>query len=235
MVGTVRSRTCGYLCVRTNENPYGMKQALQVLILEDHDIVAFALTAIAKDHLPDVSVTTARSFTTGISLMQNGLVADLVILDIFLPGGELANMIPTLRRIQSDVRILVYTGSEEYALALQFLNAGANGYLTKGHPMQEVVVAMQTILNGQRYIAKEMEPIVTGHFSRLLNPDTHPENIELSPREREVLALLLDGKQTKQISEALNLKLTTVSAHKTRIFDKFQVRNVIELFRKMKF
>ena len=49
------------------------------------------------------------------------------------------------------------------------------------------------------------------------------------------MALLLDGKQTKQISEALNLKLTTVRAHKTRIFDKFQVRNVIELFRKMKF
>jgi two-component system invasion response regulator UvrY len=226
---------CGYLCVRTNENSYGMKQALQVLILEDHDIVAFALTAIAKDHLPDASVTTAGSFTKGISLMQDGLVADLVILDIFLPGGELANMVTALRHIQPDVRILVYTGNEEYSIALQFLNAGANGYLTKSHPMKEVGVAIKTILNGQRYIAEEMEPIVTGHFSRLINPDTLPENIELSPREREVMALLLDGKQTKQISEALNLKLTTVSAHKTRIFDKFQVRNVIELFRKMKF
>ena len=120
-------------------------------------------------------------------------------------------------------------------MALQFLNAGANGYLTKSHPMEEIGVAMQAILNGQKYIAEEMKQIITGHFSKLLNPDSPPETIELSPREREVMALLLDGKQTKQISEALNLKLTTVSAHKTRIFDKFQVRNVIELFRKMKF
>jgi len=167
--------------------------------------------------------------------LQNGLVADLVILDIFLPGGDMANMVQALRHIQPDVRILVYTGNEEYSIALQFLNAGANGYLTKSHPMKEVGVAIKTILDGQRYIAEEMKQIVTGHFSKLLNPDTPPENIELSPREREVMALLLDGKQKKQISEVLNLKLTTVSAHKTRIFDKFQVRNVIELFRKMKF
>jgi FixJ family two-component response regulator len=53
-------------------------------------------------------------------------------------------------------------------------------------------------------------------------------------KKREKMAMLLGEKQTKQISEALNLKLTTVSAYKTRIFDKFQVRNVIELFRKMR-
>ena len=61
-----------------------------------------------------------------------------------------------------------------------------------------------------------------------------PDAVDLSPREKEVLALLLDGKQTKQISSELNLKVTTVSSHKARIFDKMQVGNVIELFKKMK-
>ena len=79
------------------------------------------------------------------------------------------------------MRILIYTGNEEYSIALQFLNAGANGYLTKIHPMEEVGVAIKTILDGRRYIAEEIEQIVTGHLSRLINPDLRPEAIELSP------------------------------------------------------
>ena len=211
-----------------------MESALTVLILDDHEIVASTLAAITKDILAGVKVVTAGSFTRGVSLLQQGLVADLVILDVNLPGGELYGMVPILRAIQPGVRILIFTGSEQYAVALQFLNAGANGYLTKTHAMEEIGVAILTILSGQKYISEDMKQIVSDNIYKVFKPAGMPGTIDLSPREKEVLALLLDGKHTKQISAELNLKITTVSAHKARIFEKLQVSNVIDLFKRVK-
>ena len=159
---------------------------------------------------------------------------DLVVLYVNLPGGELYGMVPILRAIQPGVRILIFTGSEQYAVALQFLNAGANGYLTKTHAMEEIGVAILTILSGQKYISEDMKQIVSDNIYKVFKPAGMPGTIDLSPREKEVLALLLDGKHTKQISAELNLKITTVSAHKARIFEKLQVSNVIDLFKRVK-
>jgi len=206
---------------------------MNVLIIEDHPIVAFTLSRIVRERIANAEIIMADSFGEGVSLMQQGMQVGLVMLDVNLPDTKSHHMVPALRSIQQNVPILVFTGNEKHTTALGFLNAGANGYLTKNQPIREVGIAIQAVLSGQRYITQDVKKIFGTEFFTSYVPNSTPLKIELSPRELEVLALLLDGKQTKQISLQLSLKLTTVSAHKARIFDKFQVSNVIDLFKKV--
>ncbi|SEJ69005.1 two component transcriptional regulator, LuxR family [Dyadobacter koreensis] len=207
---------------------------MNVLIIEDHPIVAFTLSRIVRQRIANAEIILAELFLEGLSLMKQGMDVGLVILDVNLPDTELHHMVAALRDIQQNVPILVFTGNEQHTTALGFLNAGVNGYLTKNQPIREVGIAIQAVLSGQRYITPDVKKIFGTEFFAFLGLNHAPLKIELSPREKEVLAMLLDGKATKQISLDLNLKLTTVSAHKTRIFDKFQVNNIIELYKKIK-
>lgn len=206
---------------------------MKVLIFEDHPIIAFTLSRIVRESIATAEITLAGSFNQGLSLIKKGTHLGFVILDVNLPDTESYHMVAALRSIQPNVPILVFTANEQHTTALEFLKAGVNGYLTKDQPMKEVGIAIHTILSGQRYITQAVKKLFGTEIFTFSGAGSAQLKIELSPREKEVLAMLLDGKQTKQISLALNLRLTTVSAHKARIFEKFQVSNVIELFKKV--
>ncbi len=206
----------------------------QVLIMEDHDIVASAVASIVKDVIPAAQVNKVRTFTHGVKLMREGMKCDLIILDVHLPGGESYQMISTLRAIQPDVRILIYTGNEEQKQALQFLKAGANGFLSKTEPTEEIAVAIRTVMRDRKYMSEDVQQRVADNYFNKVSIPTVFEDSMLSPRETEILDMLLDGKQPKQIASELKLNITTVSTHKGRILSKVGVTNVIDLFKKLK-
>jgi two-component system invasion response regulator UvrY len=124
----------------------------KILILEDHRLVAFALTDILKTSFPHAEVAIEQAFFQGVNRMKGGFVADLIILDLHLPGGELFTMIPTLRRIQPDVRILVFTGIMDNELTARLMNDGANGYLSKNRSFTEIVKAVETVMRDEVYL-----------------------------------------------------------------------------------
>jgi two-component system, NarL family, invasion response regulator UvrY len=89
------------------------------------------------------------------------------------------------------------------------------------------------VMNDQKFVTAAAQQLITHNFFEKLNPAKSTSETPLSPREKEVLELLLQGKWTKEIASELKLKLTTVSTHKSRIFEKMEVTNVIELFKKL--
>ncbi|WP_149244368.1 response regulator transcription factor [Dyadobacter sp. 32] len=211
-----------------------MKNNLQILIVEDHKIVASALESIITDHFSNAAVQIAYSLPSALVLLETKKLMDLVILDIGVPGGGSYGMIATLRSKQPGVRILVFTGQDEERYALRFLSAGANGFIPKSSAKEEIGLAIRTVLNNKRYVTPVVQDLITNSYFTKLNLETIAPNNPLSQREREVMELLLQGKWTKEIATELNLKLTTVSTHKSRIFEKLQVTNVIDLFKKIK-
>lgn len=206
----------------------------KVLILEDHNIVAVGISSLIQQEFETLEPLVATTFPDGLELLKELQQVELIVLDVQLPGGESIKMISSLRAIQPDVRILIFTSLDEPRHALSFLSAGANGFVTKTQDMSVVLTAIRTVLEDKKYMTEEVQQRVADSFFKNLNPSDVYEDISLSPREREVLELLLDGKRTKDISNDLKLKLTTVSAHKSRIFEKLRVTNIVDLVKKYK-
>ncbi|WP_254560993.1 LuxR C-terminal-related transcriptional regulator [Dyadobacter diqingensis] len=205
----------------------------KVLIIEDHEVVARSVAMIVEDLFSGSVVSLVSTFGQGTDLLQPAYKFDLIILDIDIPGGEFYGMIGSLRALQPDVRILVFTGQLEEKHALGFLSAGANGFLSKNSPMNQIGIAIRQVLNDKKYMTEQVQQQVADSFFNKVLGKTHTEPATLSPREMEVLDLLMQGKWVKEIALELNLKLTTVSTHKTRIFEKMQVSNIIELYKKV--
>jgi DNA-binding NarL/FixJ family response regulator len=210
-----------------------MTQNPKVLIIEDHDIVVSALTIVLKENFQKFTLQKAGSFPKGLKMLGDALY-DLIILDVDVPGSESYAMIGRLRNVQKNVRILIFTGQDETKHALKFLTAGANGYLSKVAPTEEFGAAIRTVLSDKKYVSDSVQELITASYFEKMHPKPGAQESPLSPREHEVLDLLLEGKWTKDIATELKLKLTTVSTHKTRIFQKLEVDNVIDLFKKMK-
>ncbi|TDE14430.1 response regulator [Dyadobacter psychrotolerans] len=212
-----------------------MTQHGHILMIEDHEIVVSAVKTILKTYYPKTILHAAGNFQKGLRLLETGPAVDAVILDLDIPGGDSTKMIGALRQMQQDVPILIFTGQDEERYALRFLSAGANGFLSKNAPLEECVTALQAVVNHGKYVSKSVQQIITNNFfDRRISPKETKDHTELSHRENEILALLLEGKWTKEIATELKLKLTTVSTHKARIFKKMDVSNVIELFKKSK-
>lgn len=139
--------------------------APQILVIEDHEIAATAIAIIIKENVPDVTVTQTDTFTKATEILHSGLVADLIILDMNIPGGESYGMISKLRNIQDGVRILIYTAYDDKEHALKFLDEGANGFLSKNAPLTEIGVAVKQVLNNEIYITDRVQRRNNRQFS----------------------------------------------------------------------
>lgn len=203
----------------------------RILIVEDHAIVRMGIDFLITDMFQQVDVQQAASFTLALTLLQKNKF-DLIILDINIPGGEHSRMINSIRAIQDNARILVFSGSEEEIYALHYLHAGANGFLSKGSSEDEYKVAITAVINDEKYISSKVQQLMVKNILDSKYASSNPLE-DLSKRELEVMYLLIQGKWTKEIATILDLKETTISTYKSRIFEKLEVTNVIEMFKKL--
>ncbi|WP_026630215.1 response regulator transcription factor [Dyadobacter alkalitolerans] len=202
-----------------------------ILLVEDHSIVRMGVKLLIEDVIPAVDIREAASFNETLRVLQTRHF-DLVILDIRIPGGEAFNMIPRIRSVQENVKILVFSSQEEELYALHYVKAGANGFLPKDTSNEELERAVTSVLNGGTYISNVVQQQLVNNT--LVERESRESPLEiLSNRELEIMDMLLTGKWTKDIAIELNIKESTVSTYKARIFEKLEVTNVLELFKKV--
>lgn len=210
-----------------------MEKRKSILIIEDHEIVVWALRVQIEDRFPGAVVLSALDFYQGLAKLRENQI-DLVILDINVPGGNSPEMISQLRKIKPAVRILIHSGMEESEYALIYLAAGADGYLSKTAPLTSLWEAAILTMQGKKYVSERAKQAIADNF---LNDPAGKWGINFNTsftnRELEVMKLLLEGKWTKEIAEELGIKLNTVSTHKQSIFEKVGVSNIIDLYKKV--
>ena len=212
-----------------------MNQHTKVLIIEDHELIVWALTSVTRKRFKDIEIIlySAANFDEGVDILKNNLI-DLILLDIDVPGGHSPSMITTLRKIQPDVPILVHSALPEEEYAVKYLTAGASGFLSKKAPMSIVPEAIALVLDGKKYISHLSHDLITEKYLKMASQAMKtPNGLYLTEREKEIIILLLKGKWTKEIANIVGLKLTTISTYKARIFEKFEVANQVELFLKV--
>jgi DNA-binding NarL/FixJ family response regulator len=125
----------------------------------------------------------------------------------------------------------MFTAYDEHIFASRYLQAGADGYLVKDSPEEEISKAIRAVLNNELYVS---DSIKQDFLYRLAGRKNSEGNVlqQLSNRETEVMQLLIKGNSTADICKLLNLQASTVSTYKTRIFEKLGIKNIVELIEK---
>lgn len=151
---------------------------------------------------------------------------DVVLLDIGLPGGSGIELLPEIRRLRPEARVVMLTMFSEEQYAIRAIRAGAAGFLTKETAPEKLIAAVRKVAAGGRFISAEvaeaLASVVAGDTKGL------PHEL-LSNREFEILRMIGSGKTVSQIAEALGLSVKTVSTHRTRILGKMGMKTNAEL------
>lgn len=198
-----------------------------ILLAEDHNVVMMGTVQMLNNIVPDSIITCATNFKQALDLLKSQKF-DLFILDINIPGGDQLTMLDSVRKIQPKVFILIFSAYDELLYAYPYLEAGANGFLSKISTEEEFKAAVERVMGGQRYLSQKMQ---LQSIEKLLNKEEASKNglKMLSAREIEVMNLMVKGASTAEIGQRLFLQLSTVSTHKMRIFRKLNVENLVEL------
>ena len=198
---------------------------LNVLIADDHEVVRRGLKQILLEGFSFAKVEEAGDCP---SLVEKALAADLdiIVSDRAMPGGGGLEALKQIKGRKPEVPVLILSIYPEEQYALRVMKAGAAGYLNKDAAPEELVVAVNRVLSGRRYIT---EGVAEKLAAKLDRQDDVPAHELLSDREWDVFRHLAGGKSVTEISEMLSLKSTTVSTYRTRILIKMNMKTNADL------
>ena len=197
---------------------------MRILVADDHNALRCGLIQILREGHPRAEFGEAASTAETLELLSSQ-AWDLLILDIFMPGRGGLEVLQHVQDNYPDLPVLVLSSAPEEQLAIRVLKAGASGYLNKRAAPEELVQAVNRLLQGGRYVTTATAERLAAAVGR---PDRELHET-LSNREFQVVQLLLDGKSLKEIAAELSLSVKTVSVFHTRIWEKLQVQNDVEL------
>ncbi|MBK9224541.1 MAG: response regulator transcription factor [Flavobacterium sp.] len=195
------------------------------LIADDHSIVRQGISLLIKELFFNAKIYQSGTFKETLKVLKDTKI-DLLVLDINFPDGNSLNILSETKTLQPGLKILIFSAYEEDLYALRYLNAGASGYLNKGSNEDEIKQALQSMMVSGKYITQNIKDrILESYISKKpLNPLE-----QLSNREVEVARLLIKGFGNMEIAELLQIKKSTVSTFKNRIFEKLEIVNLAEL------
>jgi DNA-binding NarL/FixJ family response regulator len=197
----------------------------EILIVDDHLVVRTGVSIILQEEFKHFSISTASNYNSTIDIIKSKIF-DLIILDINIPGGKNTTMVHEIREIQPEVKILIFSVYDEKTHACPYIVAGANGYLNKLSNEKEITGVVNTILTTGNYISTSMvsELVKASSSKASLNPLD-----SLSTRELEIANLLILGDGNIEIANKLDIQLSTVSTHKNKIYNKLDIKNLVDL------
>ncbi|HMU11021.1 MAG TPA: response regulator transcription factor [Ferruginibacter sp.] len=195
------------------------------LLVDDHVVVRSGIKTLLSEMYSPAEIHEAMDGETAMQKMKENSY-DLVMLDIQMPKTDTLGLMEYIHIKYPQAKVLMFSMSAENIYAKRFMKAGAYGFISKEAPLEEITRAINMILNNKKYISDTLaEKLAEDSFS---GKTGNPFN-DLSPREFEIVSLLLEGKTVTDISHTLNIQTSTVGTHKARLFDKLGVTNILEL------
>jgi DNA-binding NarL/FixJ family response regulator len=199
---------------------------IRIFLVDDHALVRAGRRMILSGETDIEVVGEAESGELALPQIRS-LKPDVVLCDLHLPG--LSGLEVTERIVKGDyaARVIIVSVLEDGPLPKRLIEAGAAGYVGKGGDAAELLCAVRDVARGKRYLANSIAQNLA-----LYGIDRHDSPFDaLSPRELEVTMLLLQGLRQEHIAKRLSLSPKTINTHKTRSFEKLNVRDSIALAR----
>lgn len=192
-----------------------------ILLADDHSIVKAGLRKILEKE-SDVQIVGEAGNAFEVMEFVDEYDCDFIILDINMPGKSGLDIIKELKKTRPQIRILVLSIYSEDNFAINALELGADGYLTKDSTPAELVTAIRKINRGKKYISESMSDKLA---SRIETEKTKNIHEKLSQRELEILLLIGEGKTPSEIALKLNLSINSVATYRARILGKMNMKS----------
>ncbi len=203
--------------------------SIKILVTDDHNIIREGLVSLLEKQ-PDMSVVgEAGDGRTAMQLTRE-LIPDVAIMDISMPD---LNGIEATLQITTEfpmVKVIALSVHFDKHIVKGMLQAGASAYLSKYSAAQELIKAIRLVMAGQTYLSPDIAGIVVEDYKLSRSDDSSVFTV-LTAREREVLQLFAEGKNTRQVAETLYISLKTAEAHRRQIMDKMGFKSLAELIK----
>ena len=205
---------------------------LRLLVADDHDVARAGVKSLLEDEAGWEIVGEARNGREAVERAQE-LKPDVAILDVTMPelnGLEAARQI---RKSCPETEVLVLTVHETEEIAQEVLAAGAKGYILKSDAGKELVAAVNNVSNHLNYLTTRVARMVPDAKLKegMQAIDSEDIGTRLTPREKEIMQLLAEGKSNKEAAAVLNISVKTVETHRTNIMRKLRFHSIGELVR----
>ena len=201
---------------------------IRVALVDDHRILTDALT-LAIGSEPGMQVIgTANSCTNGRELLSH-TCPDVLLLDVILPDGDGLSLIPEIRTLCPQAHILVLTSFADEKTLLRALDFGINGFLAKSRPLSEIMLGIRQAVDGEIVMPTSLLLSLLAYTPQSrASSQARQEYEQLTPREKEILTLLAQGKSGAAIADELNIAPLTVRTHIRNLLDKLGVHSRLE-------
>jgi len=198
---------------------------MKLLLADDHSLfregIRMVLESLAGEPL---TVVEASDFPQVLARVRASNDIDVALVDLSMPGMDGLSAIGAIRRAAPDLYLVVVSASEDPHVVRRALDAGAHGYISKSAGSAEMMKGIRSVLDGDIFVA----PPVSAAEATLVKPgdfDAERLRSQLTPRQRDVLAMLRQGKSNKEVARDLNLAEITVKLHVTAILRSLGCEN----------
>jgi DNA-binding NarL/FixJ family response regulator len=200
----------------------------KILLADDHKIVRDGLCSLIEKQPGMQVVAQADNGRVAVKLARR-LTPDVIIMDLNMPD---LNGIDAARQIVAELpgtKIIVLSMHADKQFVVGALQAGASGYLLKDCAFEELARALQTVLKHQTYLSPDIAGTVVKDYLEQMCTIESAIEAALTPREREVLQLIAEGRSTKETAGRLNISIKTVESHRRNIMEKLDIHSTAEL------
>lgn len=196
------------------------------LLADDHSVVRQGMLLMIKDIAQSAVFFHASTFKETLLVLKRRNV-DFLILDIHFPDGKSSKKALTeIRNINPTIKILIFSGLEEDIYAMRYINAGANGFLSKMASEAEMKAALKLFIKSGKYMSQSIKDKILDNF--MFKKVSNPLGV-LSAQEMGIALLLISGHGNIEISQLKGLQKSTISTYKKRIYEKLNVENLASL------
>ena len=201
---------------------------LRILIADDHEVARKGIRSLLENH-PGWEICGEASDGREAVASVTKLKPDVLLLDIGMPNLNGLDATRQILAIMPEARILILTVHDSEQVVREVLAAGARGFLLKSDTGRDLVTAVEALQQGRTFLTSKVAQMMVDVYLRP-HSESDPSNpCVLTPREREVIQLVAEGKTTKEIATALNLSVKTAETHRTNLMRKLDLHSIADL------
>jgi DNA-binding NarL/FixJ family response regulator len=202
--------------------------ALRILIADDHEVARRGIRSLLESH-PGWEVCGEAKDGREAVEYATALNPDVLLLDIGMPNLNGLDAARQILAIRPESRILILTIHDSEQVVREVLAAGARGFLLKSDAGRDLIAAVEALQHRRTFFTpKVAQMMLDGYLRPHDDKDTSSQSV-LTPREREVIQLVAEGKTTKEIATALHLSIKTAETHRTNLMRKLDLHSVADL------
>lgn len=201
----------------------------RILLADDHQLMRSGLRLLIEQQ-PDLTVVGEAANVREAVALAKTLRPDVAVMDISMPNLNGIEAAHQIKQSHAEIAVIVLSMHSDESYVLRALRAGAKGYLLKDSAESDLIEAVRAVARGKSFFSPAVSKVLLDDYMRKLKHSGAEDAYDLlTPREREILQLVAEGKSNKEVANLLHLSVYTVETHRSNIMQKLNLKGVPEL------